>query len=131
MVSSGMLHIVALVRTAFSEELMPSIIRVAGTLAVINKPKYAAKKYYLMYVPLIYVLHVCSTILFLRSLFRFLVVTNLFHSTPVLITLMMEAIGSFKTSVLTRAIRRNISEDYILHSHRREHINSYIIHVLQ
>jgi hypothetical protein len=39
---------------------------------------------------------------------------------------MMEAIRSSETSVLTRAARRHIPEDGILHSHRRENFNSYI-----
>jgi hypothetical protein len=40
--------------------------------------------------------------------------------------LMMEAIRSPKTSALTRATRRHIPEDGILHSHRRENLKSYI-----
>jgi hypothetical protein len=39
---------------------------------------------------------------------------------------MMEEIPSSETSVLTRASRRHIPEDGILHSHRRENLKSYM-----
>jgi hypothetical protein len=100
MVSSGTLHHVALVRTDVSEELSASFIRVTriGELAAV----------------------------FLRSVRRLLVTANVVPSSPILVTLMKEALSSSETSVLTRATRRDIPEDTILHSHRRENLKSYI-----
>jgi hypothetical protein len=100
MASSGMLRCVALVRNDVSEELSASIITVTR-IGVLG-----------------------TYFVFLRSVRRLLVTANVPSST-ILVTLMMEALPSSETPVLTRATRRNIPEDVILHSHRRENLKSY------
>jgi hypothetical protein len=88
MVSSGMLSRVALVRIDVSEGFSAYFIRVTRiselgtTLAV-----------------------------FLRSVRRLLVTVSVVPSSPILVTLMKEALSSSETSVLTRATRRNIQQD--------------------
>jgi hypothetical protein len=65
-------------------------------------------------------------IVFLRSMRRLLVTSNIVSSSPILVTLMIEALPSSEISVLIRTTGHNISEDGILHGFHCENLKSYI-----
>jgi hypothetical protein len=54
-----------------------------------------------------------------------LLVTANVPNSSIFSTLMMEAMLSTETSVLTSATRHHISEDGILHNHRNEYLKTY------
>jgi hypothetical protein len=106
-----MLRRVALVRAEVSEELHASLIRMTRIGELGN-------------------LAVTSNMVFLRSVRRLLVTANV-PSSLILVTLMKGAPSSSETKILTWTTWRNIQEDVILHSHRRENLNSYTVRVLR
>jgi hypothetical protein len=55
-----------------------------------------------------------------------LVIANVLPSSPILVPQMIAVIRSSETSFLTRVTRRDIPEDGVLRSHRRETLKSHI-----
>jgi hypothetical protein len=98
MVSSEMLRRVALVRTDISEKLSASFIKVT---------------------------RICELGTTLVNVRRLLITASVVPSSPILVTLMKEALSSSEASVLRRTTRRNIPEETLRRCHRRENLKSY------
>jgi hypothetical protein len=98
---SGTLNCVALVRDDVSEEPSARIIRAIRIFALGTPIAVISNR---------------------RKLRRNIV--NTVPSSLILVTLMMEATCCSVTPFLKRATRRNIPEDGIIHSHRRENLKT-------
>jgi hypothetical protein len=98
MPSSGTLRHVALVRTDVSEERVASMNRMTriGELETLEVTSN-------------------GSIIFLRRVLRLLVTANLVPNSPIISTLMIEAMRSSETPVLARATWYNIPDDGILY----------------
>jgi hypothetical protein len=66
-------------------------------------------------------------LVFIRSVRQLLVTASVVPSSPILVTLMMEALSFSETSVLARTTRRNISEEAILRVPMLVHISGIFV----
>jgi hypothetical protein len=102
-----MLRRVAVVRIDVLDEYITSIIKVTRIVELGTTLTVASNRK-----------------LFLRSVLLLLVTANV-SSSLIIFTMMIEAIRCSETSAHTKATRRHIPGDDILHCHRGENIKSY------
>jgi hypothetical protein len=110
-----MLRRVDLVRTDVLKEFIAFIIRVKrinelGTTLAVTCNRSTLRS---------------NTMYYFFAVLRLLVIAKVVPMSPILVTLMRKTIRSSEMSVLTRATRRHIPKDGILHGHRRANLNSH------
>jgi hypothetical protein len=112
MPSSGISHCVALVRTDASVKHSSSIIRVTRIGELVKLSVTSNRR-----------MHV----VFLRSVRRLLLTINVFPSSSILVTLIIEVLCSSETSVHKEPHCVISQKKGIPHSHRRENLKSYVL----